>query len=206
MRSLLSCPAEDVAFFLPQLVQMLRYDGGGLVEAALIAAAERSVYFAHLLICQLAAEGTPPDEAFSPLASGGANHTWQLLSTGIYSTQLRESAARCLCVQVKRSNWAPPQDTGLWAIADRVRAHVLSELHGPVRERLDAELAFFDDITDVSGKLYPIPKVPRGRPLLRGQGPTAGLPAWPVECVLMARPLAARRRSGRAPPCSSCRR
>ena len=127
MRSLLSCPPEDVAFFLPQLVQMLRYDEAGLVEASLLTAAQGSVYFAHLLICQLASEGTPPAEAFAPL--------------------------------VKRSNWSPPADTGLWATADRVRARVLRELHGPARERLDAELRFFDAITAVSGKLYPVPKV-----------------------------------------------
>jgi len=36
---------------------------------------------------------------------------------------------------------------------------VLQELHGPVRERLDAELQFFDTVTAVSGKLYPVPKV-----------------------------------------------
>lgn len=35
---------------------------------------------------------------------------------------------------------------------------MLSDLHGPVRERLDAELAFFDAVTAVSGKLYPVPK------------------------------------------------
>ena len=38
-------------------------------------------------------------------------------------------------------------------------AQVLQELHGPVRERLDAELQFFDTVTAVSGKLYPVPKV-----------------------------------------------
>lgn len=39
---------------------------------------------------------------------------------------------------------------------------VLQELYGPVRERLDAELAFFDTVTAVSGKLYPVPKVGLG--------------------------------------------
>ncbi len=64
-----------------------------------------------------------------------------------------------LLLQVKRSNWSPPSDTGLWATADGVRQRLLGELHGPVMERLQAELAFFDEVTAVSGKLYPVPKV-----------------------------------------------
>ncbi|EFN54838.1 hypothetical protein CHLNCDRAFT_134867 [Chlorella variabilis] len=129
MRSLEACPPEDVAFFLPQL--LLRFDQGGggeggLVEQFLMDAAARSVYFAHMLVCQLLSEGTPPEEAFNPT--------------------------------VKRSNWSPPTDSGLWAVADRVRGRLLGELHGAVRERLDAELAFFDEVTAVSGKLYPVPK------------------------------------------------
>ncbi|KAL4857248.1 Phosphatidylinositol 4-kinase alpha 1 [Chlorella vulgaris] len=133
MRSLEACLPEEVAFFLPQLVQLLRFDqgssgggSGGLVERFLLDAAARSVYFAHMLVCQLLSEGTPPDEAFNPA--------------------------------VKRSNWAPPADTGLWGIADRVRQRLLAELHGDVQERLEAELSFFNAVTEVSGKLYPVPK------------------------------------------------
>lgn len=84
-----------------------------------------------------------------------------------------------LLLQVKRSNWSPPSDTGLWATADRVRQRLLGELHGPVMERLQAELAFFDEVTAVSGKLYPVPKV--------GCGPARGnVPA----CVLSGGQLA----------------
>ncbi len=43
----------QVAFFLPQLVQQLRSDEGGLVEAFLLRAASRSVLFAHHLLCAL---------------------------------------------------------------------------------------------------------------------------------------------------------
>ncbi|KAL4452207.1 hypothetical protein ABPG75_007869 [Micractinium tetrahymenae] len=126
MRSLQACRPEEVAFFLPQLVQLLRDDPGGTVERFLLDAASHSVYFAHMLVCQLLSEGTPPDEAFNPT--------------------------------VKRSNWSPPADTGLWGIADRMRQRVLGELHGPVMERLQAELSFFDEVTAMSGKLYPVPK------------------------------------------------
>ena len=53
--------------FLPQLVQLLRGDGpSGQIAAYLLAAAARSVLYAHVLICTLKAEGTPPEEAFAP--------------------------------------------------------------------------------------------------------------------------------------------
>ena len=107
--------------------QMLRHDEGGAVEQFLMDAAARSVYFAHLLVCQLQSEGTPPPEAFNPT--------------------------------VKRSNWEPPSDSGLWATADRVRKRLLAELKGAVRERLEAELGYFEAITAVSGRLYPVSKV-----------------------------------------------
>ncbi len=31
-------------------------------------------------------------------------------------------------LQVKRSNWSPPSDTGLWATADAARAALLAEV------------------------------------------------------------------------------
>ena len=40
------------------------------MERFLLDAASRSVYFAHMLVCQLLSEGTPPDEAFNPIVSG----------------------------------------------------------------------------------------------------------------------------------------
>ena len=80
-------PAQ-VAFFLPQLVQLLRGDEGGAVEAFLREEARRACLVAHLLLCALRTEGTPPGEAFAPA--------------------------------VKRSGWQKPEDSGIWAVADRV--------------------------------------------------------------------------------------
>jgi phosphatidylinositol 4-kinase len=129
LRSLELCDPEEAAFFLPQLVQLLRHDPGAEVESFLLRGALRSAYFAYLLDCQLAAEGTPPAEAFAPA--------------------------------VRRSGWAPPSDSGLWAPADRVRGRLRRELAGPVRDHLAAELDFFGAVTAVSGQLYPVPKEER---------------------------------------------
>ena len=54
----------QVAFFLPQLVQQLRRDEGGLVEAFLLDSAARSQLFAHHLICALRVR--PQDLRLSP--------------------------------------------------------------------------------------------------------------------------------------------
>uniref|UniRef100_A0A1D2ACF6 1-phosphatidylinositol 4-kinase n=2 Tax=Auxenochlorella protothecoides TaxID=3075 RepID=A0A1D2ACF6_AUXPR len=125
-RSLHECNPEEVAFFLPQLVQMLRTDHDGVVARFLLDAAAVSVHFAVVLACQLRSEGTPPDEAFDP--------------------------------QVRRSGWSAPKDSGLWQVADKLRTRLMSGLPEDVANLLKDELAYFDDITEVSGKLYPVHK------------------------------------------------
>eukprot|EP00250_Pteridium_aquilinum_P018106 c23946_g1_i1 orf=664-6876(+) len=62
LRVLESYPPESVTFFMPQLVQTLRYDGDGLIERYLITAAQRSYLFSHILIWQLQGEEPPSTE------------------------------------------------------------------------------------------------------------------------------------------------
>ena len=45
--------AVQVAFFLPQLVQLLRADEGGMIQEFLFTAARRSTLFGHKLVCTL---------------------------------------------------------------------------------------------------------------------------------------------------------
>ncbi|XP_010272166.1 PREDICTED: phosphatidylinositol 4-kinase alpha 1-like isoform X2 [Nelumbo nucifera] len=59
LRVLESYPPERVTFFMPQLVQALRYDEGKLVEGYLLGAAQRSDIFAHILIWHLQGETFP---------------------------------------------------------------------------------------------------------------------------------------------------
>ncbi|XP_028112362.1 phosphatidylinositol 4-kinase alpha 1-like isoform X1 [Camellia sinensis] len=56
LRVLESYPSERVTFFMPQLVQALRYDEEQLVEGYLLRAAQRSDIFAHILIWHLQGE------------------------------------------------------------------------------------------------------------------------------------------------------
>ncbi|CAL5377227.1 unnamed protein product [Camellia sinensis] len=59
LRVLESYPPERVTFFMPQLVQALRYDDEQLVEGYLLRAAQRSDIFAHILIWHLQGETVP---------------------------------------------------------------------------------------------------------------------------------------------------
>lgn len=61
LRVLESYPPERVTFFMPQLVQALRYDEGRLVEGYLLRAAQRSDVFAHILIWHLQGEASGPE-------------------------------------------------------------------------------------------------------------------------------------------------
>ncbi|XP_051147386.1 phosphatidylinositol 4-kinase alpha 1-like isoform X2 [Andrographis paniculata] len=58
LRVLESYPPEKVTFFMPQLVQALRYDDEKLVEGYLHRATQRSDIFAHILIWHLQGETT----------------------------------------------------------------------------------------------------------------------------------------------------
>ena len=83
-----------MAFFLPQLVQMLRSDDGGAVEAFLREEARRSRLFAHLLLCALRTEGTPPPEAFAPAVKRSG---WQKPEdSGIWGAADRVADKACL--------------------------------------------------------------------------------------------------------------
>ncbi|KAG8062307.1 hypothetical protein GUJ93_ZPchr0003g16800 [Zizania palustris] len=61
LRVLETYPPETVTFFMPQLVQSLRYDEGKLVEGYLLGAAQRSNIFAHILIWHLQGECVPDE-------------------------------------------------------------------------------------------------------------------------------------------------
>lgn len=71
LRVMESYPPESVTFFMPQLVQSLRYDAMGLVEGYLMVAAQKSNLFAHRLIWQLQGEEPPTVEEPGKDASAG---------------------------------------------------------------------------------------------------------------------------------------
>ncbi|GLT58161.1 hypothetical protein SLA2020_310800 [Shorea laevis] len=81
LRVLESYPPERVTFFMPQLVQALRYDDERLVEGYLLRATHRSDLFAHLLIWHLQGEEAESEPAPAPGkdVSTGKNSQFQEL-------------------------------------------------------------------------------------------------------------------------------
>ncbi|KAJ8767237.1 hypothetical protein K2173_013634 [Erythroxylum novogranatense] len=77
LRVLESYPPERVTFFMPQLVQALRYDDEKLVEGYLLRAAQRSDIFAHILIWHIQGETCAPESGKDPAL--GKNNSFQEL-------------------------------------------------------------------------------------------------------------------------------
>ncbi|KAK4747747.1 hypothetical protein SAY87_014333 [Trapa incisa] len=69
LRVLESYPPERVTFFMPQLVQALRYDDEKLVEGYLLRATQRSDIFAHILIWHLQGETCASEPGKDPVAN-----------------------------------------------------------------------------------------------------------------------------------------
>lgn len=79
LRVLESYPPERVTFFMPQLVQALRYDDEGLVEGYLLRATQRSDIFAHILIWHLQGETFVPESGKEKDANSVKNSSFQAL-------------------------------------------------------------------------------------------------------------------------------
>ncbi|KAJ9152673.1 hypothetical protein P3X46_026216 [Hevea brasiliensis] len=77
LRVLESYPPERVTFFMPQLVQSLRYDEERLVEGYLLRAAQRSDIFAHILIWHIQGETCVPEGGKDAIS--GKNSSFQAL-------------------------------------------------------------------------------------------------------------------------------
>ncbi|KAJ0935575.1 putative 1-phosphatidylinositol 4-kinase [Helianthus annuus] len=69
LRVLESYPPSRVTFFMPQLIQALRYDDEKLVEGYLIRAAQRSDVFSHILIWHLQGETCAPEQGKEALSA-----------------------------------------------------------------------------------------------------------------------------------------
>jgi phosphatidylinositol 4-kinase A len=63
--------------------------------------------------------------------------------------------------EIKRSGWQPPRDTGLWGPCASVKKAVLSRLTPTQRAYFEDEHETFQQVTDISGILKPVPKEQR---------------------------------------------
>lgn len=110
-------------------LQMLRVDKAGLVERFLLAGAARSVYFAHLLVCQLKSEGTPPDEAFKPTVRS-------IMAVLVCSTFCHDIHPRIW--MLVQCSLAAAGDTGLWPGITIILARIRNNVSAGQAQRLGA--------------------------------------------------------------------
>ncbi|RVX12362.1 Phosphatidylinositol 4-kinase alpha 1 [Vitis vinifera] len=87
LRVLESYPPNRVTFFMPQLVQALRYDEGRLVEGYLLRAAQRSDIFAHILIWHLQGEQYGPE--LGKDAASAKNHIFSISPVFCFCSKLK---------------------------------------------------------------------------------------------------------------------
>ncbi|KAL2928772.1 Phosphatidylinositol 4-kinase alpha 1 [Bienertia sinuspersici] len=150
LRVLESYPPERVTFFMPQLVQALRYDEGRLVEGYLLRAAQRSDVFAHILIWHLQGETCEPE--------------------GSKEVDSQKNSA-------------------FLALLPQVRERIIDSFSPKALDIFQREFDFFDKVTSISGKLFPLPKEERRAGIRRElekiemQGDDLYLPTAPNKLV-----------------------
>ncbi|CAJ2501429.1 Uu.00g042820.m01.CDS01 [Anthostomella pinea] len=117
MRSLEHHPVDVTFFYVPQIVQSLRFDALGYVERYIVETAQFSQLFAHQIIWNMKANSYKDDDATIP-------------------------------DEIKPA-------------LDKVMAKMVSSFSGEDKSFFEREFAFFDEVTDISGKLKPLIKRPK---------------------------------------------
>ncbi|KAL2212130.1 hypothetical protein CC79DRAFT_1318149 [Sarocladium strictum] len=117
MRTLESHSVDVTFFYVPQIVQSLRYDTLGYVERYILETAQFSQLFAHQIIWNMKANSYKDDDAQVPDA--------------------------------------------IKPTLDGVMSKMVNSFASVDREFYEKEFAFFDEVTDISGKLKPFIKRPK---------------------------------------------
>ena len=111
VRSLESHSVDVTFFYVPQLVQTLRYDTLGYVQRYILETAQVSQLFAHQIIWNMKANAFKDEDE--------------------------------------------KVEDGLKPTLDIIRGRMIDSFSGPDRSFYEREFTFFDEITDISGKLRP---------------------------------------------------
>ena len=133
----LECHSVDVTFFyVPQFVQILRYDHLGYVQQYIVETAKFSQLFAHQIIWNMRANAYKDED-----------------STVV-------SLRRILNFNIHQR---PVQEDPIKPALDLVLSNMLASFSGVDKDFYEREFAFFNEITDISGKLRPLVKAKKSK-------------------------------------------
>jgi phosphatidylinositol 4-kinase A len=133
MRALESHSVDVTFFYVPQIVQTLRYDALGYVERYIVETAKFSQLFAHQIIWNMKANAYKDED--SQIVSLESRRTIEVL------------------IKVKPDAVKPT--------LDKVMNRMIEGFPGVDRAFYEREFTFFDDVTSISGKLKPYIKKPK---------------------------------------------
>ncbi|KAL5974827.1 Phosphatidylinositol 4-kinase alpha 1 [Asimina triloba] len=146
LRVLETYPPERVTFFMPQLVQALRYDEGKLMEGYLLRAAQRSNVFAHILIWHLQLYlSDDADDVI--LASTQDCYVFQWQGETFSAEPGKDATAA--------------KNASFLALLPILRQRIIDSFTPEARGMFEREFDFFDKVTSISGVLFPLPKEAR---------------------------------------------
>ena len=136
VRCLKAQKPENILFYVSQMVQTLRFETGNSSDSGADAARGRSARPVTDFLLE------------SSRASAVFAHRifWLLRSEG-------RPPAEAMNPEIKRSGWEPPEDSGLWDIADRVRGELVASLSDEGRAYLGREDGFFAAVNETSEKM-----------------------------------------------------
>ena len=130
MRALESHPVDVTFFYVPQIVQTLRYDLLGYVERYIIETAKFSQLFAHQIIWNMKANAYKDEDS-------------QIVG--------------CLVIGVAGKADGEQPDS-IKPVLDQVMERLVASFSDPDKLFYEREFGFFNEITDISGKLRPFIK------------------------------------------------
>lgn len=114
-------------------------------------APERVAFFLPQLVQALRADADGQLAAFLLRTAAASDVFAHQLVWALQTEQ--EPPPEAFAPEVKRSGWQPPRDYGLWQAAKALRQRVLDGLSPAARGFWEAEAAYFDRVTEISGVL-----------------------------------------------------
>ena len=170
MRSLSTASDEELVFWLPQTLQALRNDDGVLAQCASFASciACSFVSWPDAMLSLASCHRVREQSGYLPMACRFLCDTavqplrWMFLHKLIWALDTEQQPPESeFNPEIKRSGWQRPRDTGLWTPCAEVKQRVLEHLEDSARSYFDDEHGTFEQITNISGTLKPVPKVQR---------------------------------------------